>query len=76
MRKDKTLRSLVGPKYLKSLRGPLPDIPMMPTGGVSVNEVVEWFAAGAWTKKGRFTDITFRAEEFAVGGEIAFSSTE
>ncbi len=39
--------SLVGPGYLKALRGPLPDIPLMPTGGVSVGNMAEWFAAGA-----------------------------
>ncbi|MFW5750173.1 MAG: bifunctional 4-hydroxy-2-oxoglutarate aldolase/2-dehydro-3-deoxy-phosphogluconate aldolase [Planctomycetota bacterium] len=39
--------SLVGPSYLKALRGPLPDIPLMPTGGVSVENMAEWFAAGA-----------------------------
>lgn len=39
--------SLGGPPYLRSLRGPFPDVPFMPTGGVSVDNVGEWFAAGA-----------------------------
>jgi len=39
--------SLVGPDYLKALRAPLPQIPIMPTGGVSLDNVHEWFAAGA-----------------------------
>jgi 2-dehydro-3-deoxyphosphogluconate aldolase/(4S)-4-hydroxy-2-oxoglutarate aldolase len=39
--------SLVGPDYLKALRGPLPDIPLMPTGGVSAENLGQWFAAGA-----------------------------
>lgn len=39
--------SLGGPKYLKSLRGPFPDVPLMPTGGVNVDNIAEWFAAGA-----------------------------
>lgn len=38
--------SLGGPPYLRSLRGPFPDIPLMPTGGVSAANVGEWFAAG------------------------------
>jgi len=38
--------SAVGPAYVKALRGPLPDIPIMPTGGVSVENMAEWFAAG------------------------------
>ena len=36
-----------GPSYLKALRGPFPDVPLMPTGGVSVENVGEWLAAGA-----------------------------
>jgi len=39
--------SLVGPSYLRSLRGPFPDVPFMPTGGVSVDNVAAWLAAGA-----------------------------
>ncbi len=39
--------SLVGPDYLKALRAPLPQIPIMPTGGVSLENLHEWHAAGA-----------------------------
>jgi 2-dehydro-3-deoxyphosphogluconate aldolase/(4S)-4-hydroxy-2-oxoglutarate aldolase len=39
--------SLVGPDYLKALKGPLPHIPLMPTGGVSAGNMDQWFAAGA-----------------------------
>ncbi len=39
--------SLVGPDYLKAVKAPLPDIAIMPTGGVSVENMHEWFAAGA-----------------------------
>lgn len=39
--------SLGGPAYLKSLRGPFPDAPLMPTGGVNASNIREWFAAGA-----------------------------
>jgi 2-dehydro-3-deoxyphosphogluconate aldolase/(4S)-4-hydroxy-2-oxoglutarate aldolase len=37
----------LGPKYLKDIAGPFPQIKMMPTGGVSVDNVGEWIAAGA-----------------------------
>jgi 2-dehydro-3-deoxyphosphogluconate aldolase/(4S)-4-hydroxy-2-oxoglutarate aldolase len=37
----------LGPKYLKDLRGPFPDIRLMPTGGVTIDNVGEWIAAGA-----------------------------
>jgi 2-dehydro-3-deoxyphosphogluconate aldolase/(4S)-4-hydroxy-2-oxoglutarate aldolase len=39
--------SAVGPGYLKALRGPLPHIPLMPTGGVDEKNLPEWLAAGA-----------------------------
>jgi len=37
----------VGPGYLKDIRGPLPHIKLMPTGGVSIDNVGEWLKAGA-----------------------------
>ena len=39
--------SLGGPSYLRSLRGPFPDVPFMPTGGVSADNVGDWLVAGA-----------------------------
>lgn len=39
---------LGGPAYLEALRGPFPDISFVPTGGVSEENVAEWFAAGAF----------------------------
>jgi len=36
-----------GPEYLKAVRGPLPQIPIMPTSGVDSSNVAEWFRAGA-----------------------------
>ena len=35
------------PAYLKALRGPLPHAPLMPTGGVTLDNLAEWFACGA-----------------------------
>jgi 2-dehydro-3-deoxyphosphogluconate aldolase/(4S)-4-hydroxy-2-oxoglutarate aldolase len=37
----------VGPGYLKQIAGPFPDIPFIPTGGVSAQNAGEWMAAGA-----------------------------
>lgn len=37
----------LGPKYFKDVRGPFPDIRLMPTGGVTIDNVGEWIAAGA-----------------------------
>jgi 2-dehydro-3-deoxyphosphogluconate aldolase/(4S)-4-hydroxy-2-oxoglutarate aldolase len=39
--------SLGGPSYVKALRGPFPDAPLMPTGGVTPQNVAEWVDAGA-----------------------------
>ncbi len=39
--------SLGGPTYIKHLRGPLPDIPLMVTGGVTRDNAAAYLAAGA-----------------------------
>jgi 2-dehydro-3-deoxyphosphogluconate aldolase / (4S)-4-hydroxy-2-oxoglutarate aldolase len=36
-----------GASYIKSLRAPLPQIPLVPTGGVTLENVAGFFAAGA-----------------------------
>ena len=36
-----------GPKYIKALRGPLPQVPMVPTGGVNLSTVADFIRAGA-----------------------------
>jgi 2-dehydro-3-deoxyphosphogluconate aldolase/(4S)-4-hydroxy-2-oxoglutarate aldolase len=38
--------SAVGPGYVKAIRGPLPEVPLMPTGGVDEKNLVEWLKAG------------------------------
>jgi len=40
--------SLGGPSYIKALRGPFPNIPLMPTGGVGLENIADWFAAGVF----------------------------
>lgn len=37
----------VGPNYLKALRGPLPQVRILPTGGVDLKTLPEFFKAGA-----------------------------
>ncbi len=71
--------SLGGPAYMKALKGPFPDIPMMPTGGVDQGNLAQWFAAGAvavgagsqlcpkhLALAGRFDEITAVAEKFVA----------
>ncbi|HMK31182.1 MAG TPA: bifunctional 4-hydroxy-2-oxoglutarate aldolase/2-dehydro-3-deoxy-phosphogluconate aldolase [Terriglobales bacterium] len=36
-----------GPKYIKALKGPLPQVPLVPTGGVSLETAAEFIRAGA-----------------------------
>jgi 2-dehydro-3-deoxyphosphogluconate aldolase / (4S)-4-hydroxy-2-oxoglutarate aldolase len=37
----------LGPGFLKDIRGPLPQIKLMPTGGVTVDNAGDWIRAGA-----------------------------
>ena len=64
-----------GPKAVKAFRGPLPYAKIMPTGGVSIDNVADWFrngvvAVGAGScltggaKTGDYASITATAKEF------------
>ncbi len=37
----------LGPAFFKDVRGPLPQVKLMPTGGVSLDNAGDWIAAGA-----------------------------
>jgi 2-dehydro-3-deoxyphosphogluconate aldolase/(4S)-4-hydroxy-2-oxoglutarate aldolase len=39
--------SCVGPPYLRALRGPFPEVALVPTGGVRVDEITAYLDAGA-----------------------------
>ena len=64
-----------GPKIIKAIKGPIPYAKMMPTGGVSVDNVGEWIKAGAvavgaggaltaGAKTGDYASITATGKEF------------
>ncbi|NLX70371.1 MAG: bifunctional 2-keto-4-hydroxyglutarate aldolase/2-keto-3-deoxy-6-phosphogluconate aldolase [Clostridiales bacterium] len=66
---------LFGPQIIKSIRGPIPYAKLMPTGGVSLDNVGEWIKAGAvavgagssltkGAKTGDYEAITKTAQEF------------
>ncbi len=68
---------LGGPALLRALRGPFPDVRFMPTGGVAVDNLTDWFAAGAFAigagtdlclpealERGDYDAITRRAQEY------------
>lgn len=69
--------SLGGAKYIKSLKGPFPQIETVPTGGVSLETIGDFFKAGACAvgigaelvdvalmNQGRFDAIEERARQF------------
>jgi len=39
--------SILGPRYLKAVHGPLPQIPLVPTGGITADNAGEFIKAGA-----------------------------
>ena len=66
-----------GSEYLKAVRGPLPNIPIIPTSGVDASNVADWFRAGAVAvgavssvfdpvliQKGEWNELTKRARQF------------
>lgn len=66
---------ITGPKMIKDLKGPFPYINILPSGGVTVDNVAEWFAAGAVAVsvgggvtspalKNDFVSVTKKAQEF------------
>ena len=80
--------SLGGPGFMKSLKGPFPEIPMMPTGGVSDKNLGDWFRAGAFAvgagsnlcpkelaMAGDFDEITKIAERYIAAVRAAKSNS-
>ena len=60
-----------GPKYVKAIKAPIPNVEIMPTGGVSVDNIEEWFAngvscvgVGSSLIKGSLEDIENTAKAF------------
>jgi 2-dehydro-3-deoxyphosphogluconate aldolase/(4S)-4-hydroxy-2-oxoglutarate aldolase len=66
---------ILGPAFVKAVKGPLPQAQLMPTGGVSIENVADWIKAGsvavgvggnltAGAKAGDFVSITQLARQF------------
>lgn len=68
-----------GVEYLKSLRAPFPNVPLMPTGGVSEDNFLQYLEAGAVAlglghalfpheevKSGKWGDIAARASDWTA----------
>jgi len=39
--------TMLGPQFIKDVRAPLPQVKLMPTGGVTLDNAGDWIAAGA-----------------------------
>lgn len=76
--------SLGGLDYIKAVRAPLPNIPLVPTGGVDLNNLASFVAAGvsavgvggnlagkALIKAGKFAEITENARKYATALAVA-----
>jgi len=66
---------ILGPAFVKAVKGPLPQASLMPTGGVTLENVGDWIRAGsvavgvggnltAGAKTGDFASITHLARQF------------
>lgn len=67
--------SAFGPSYVKAIKAPLPQANIMPTGGVSLDNMTDWFSAGVVAvgvggsllspaEKGDFIAVTKNAKEY------------
>jgi len=67
--------TLFGPRIIKAIKGPLPQAPLLPTGGINVDNVAEWIKAGSFAvgvggalttgaKRGDYEEVTKTAKEF------------
>lgn len=65
--------SAYGPSFIKAIKGPLPQAVLMPTGGVSLDNVNQWIqngciavGVGGNLTKGSSEDMTKTAKEFVA----------
>jgi 2-dehydro-3-deoxyphosphogluconate aldolase/(4S)-4-hydroxy-2-oxoglutarate aldolase len=74
----------LGPTFFKDIRGPLPQLRLMPTGGVTRENAGDWIRAGAvaigvgtalvdrsLVQEGKFAEITARARQFIDAVRLA-----
>lgn len=67
--------SVFGPDFIKAVKGPLPQVKLMPTGGVNLSNVEEWIKSGCVAigigsdltnpaKTGNFTEVEAIAKKY------------
>lgn len=68
--------NMYGPNFIKTIKGPFPNIQIIPTGGVNLDNIDKWLEAGAiavgvggeftkYAKLGDFEKVKNLAKEFA-----------
>lgn len=73
---------MMGPAFVKAIKGPLPHARLMPTGGVDVSNVGDWIKAGCVAvgvggnltgsaKNGDYQSITTKAKQFVEAIKLA-----
>lgn len=70
--------NMFAPSIIKTLKGPMPQLNIMPTGGVNLNNIGDWFQSGAFAV-GIGSDLTSEAEKtgnYALISEKAKQYTE
>lgn len=66
---------ILGPRFVKDVKGPLPQANLMPSGGVDIDNIADWIKAGvvavsagssltAPAKKGDYAGVTANAKAF------------
>jgi 2-dehydro-3-deoxyphosphogluconate aldolase/(4S)-4-hydroxy-2-oxoglutarate aldolase len=61
-----------GPRYIRALKGPLPDISLIPSSGVNMETVVDFLAAGSSAVavgESIFQKCALEANDFATIGK-------
>ena len=73
---------ILGPRFVKDVKGPLPQANLMPSGGVDINNIPDWIKAGvvcvsagssltAPAKKGDYAGVTELAKQFIEAVKVA-----
>jgi 2-dehydro-3-deoxyphosphogluconate aldolase/(4S)-4-hydroxy-2-oxoglutarate aldolase len=70
--------SAFGPSFVKAVKAPLPQVNIMPTGGVSLENVDQWIkngvvavGVGGQLTSGSFDEIVAKSKEFVEKVKLA-----
>jgi 2-dehydro-3-deoxyphosphogluconate aldolase/(4S)-4-hydroxy-2-oxoglutarate aldolase len=79
----------LGPSYIRDVRAPMPDLRIVPTGGVTLENLDEWFGAGsvavaigsalvsqALADTGAWAEMSRRAERFVSAARRASGAVQ